>query len=285
MHLFFLREAARSFRAHRGLASTAVFSMTAALALAGVFLLLSFNARQALRDIGDRREMVLYLKDEVSDADVQALSEKVRQLYGSPTFVSRAAAWQEFSQQVGDPDLLKSVDTNPLPASLHVKLKPELLNFAAMEAAAKQVVQFPEVEDVRYGAAYVQRLDALNAGAQRAAVAAGILVALALVFVLYNTLRLTVLARRPQVEIMTKMGASDRFIATPFVLEALLETGISAVLALGLVYGLQQAVATRLAGVVFLPWAWALVFVGAALLLAWVASAFALGRILRSFGA
>jgi cell division transport system permease protein len=285
MHLYFFREASRSFRAHRGLASTAIFSMTAALALAGVFLLLSFNARQALRDIGDRREMVLYLKDEVSDADVQALTEKVRQLYGSPTFVSRAAAWEEFSQQVGDPDLLKSVDTNPLPASLHVKLRPELLNFAAMESTAKQVVQFPEVEDVRYGAAYVQRLDALNAGAQRAAVAAGILVALALVFVLYNTLRLTVLARRPQVEIMTKLGASDRFIATPFVIEALLETLLSAVLALGLVYALQQAVVTRLTGVVFLPWEWALTFVGAALLLAWVASAFALGRILRSFGA
>ena len=285
MHLYFFREASRSFRAHRGLASTAIFSMTAALALAGVFLLLSFNARQALRDIGDRREMVLYLKDEVSDADVQALTEKIRQLYGAPTFVSRAAAWEEFSQQVGDPDLLKSVDTNPLPASLHVKLKPELLHFAAMESTAKQVVQFPEVEDVRYGAAYVQRLDALNAGAQRAAVAAGILVALALVFVLYNTLRLTVLARRPQVETMTKLGASDRFIATPFVIEALLETLLSAVLALGLVYALQQAVVTRLTGVLFLPWEWALAFVGAALLLAWVASAFALGRILRSFGA
>jgi cell division transport system permease protein len=285
MHLYYFREAARSFRAHRGLASTAIFSMTAALALAGVFLLLSFNAREALRDIGDRREMVLYLKDEVGDADVQALTEKVRQLYGTPTFVSRAAAWEEFSQQVGDPDLLKSVDTNPLPASLHVKLKPELLNFAAMESTAKQVVQFPEVEDVRYGAAYVQRLDALNAGAQRAAVAAGILVALALVFVLYNTLRLTVLARRAQVETMTKLGASDRFIATPFVIEALLETLLSAVLALGLVYALQQAVVTRLTGVLFLPWEWALAFVGAALLLAWVASAFALGRILRSFGA
>ncbi len=285
MQLYFFREAWRSFRAHRGLASTAIFSMTAALALAGVFLLLSFNARQALRDIGDRREMVLYLKDEVSDADVQTLTEKIRQLYGTPTFVSRAAAWEEFSQQVGDPDLLKSVDTNPLPASLHVKLKPELLNFAAMESTAKQVVQFPEVEDVRYGAAYVQRLDALNAGAQRAAVAAGILVALALVFVLYNTLRLTVLARRPQVETMTKLGASDRFIATPFMIEAVLETLLSAILALGLVYALQQAVVTRLTGVLFLPWEWALAFVGAALLLAWVASAFALGRILRSFGA
>lgn len=284
MHVFFFREAWRSFRAHRGLASTAIFSMTASLALAGVFLLLSFNAKQALQEIGDRREMVIYLKDEVSEKDVAGLSERIRQLYGTPTFVSRATAWEEFSQQVGDPELLKSVDTNPLPASLHVKLRPELLHFAAMESTAKQVVQFPEVEDVRYGATYVQRLDALNAGAQRAAAAAGILVALALAFVLYNTLRLTVLARRPQVETMTKLGASDRFIATPFIIEALIETLLSAVLALALVFAMQQAVVTRLAGVQFLPLEWSLTFVGAALVLAWAASSFALTRILRSFG-
>jgi len=285
MHAFFFREAWRSFTAHRGLASTAIFSLTAALALCGVFLLLSHNAEQALQAVGDRRELIIYLKDDVSDAQVQKLQDKIRDLYGVPTFVSRAKAWEEFSEQVGDPELLQAVDTNPLPASLRVKLKPELLNFTAMETAAKQVVEFPEVEDVRYGAEWVRRLDELSNGLHRGTLFAGVLVAIAILFVLYNTLRLTVLARRQQVEIMSKLGASDRFVATPFILEAMLEVFFAALLALGLVFVLQQSLAPRIIGLTFLPLTWCAAFVGGALLLAWMASGYALNRILRTVGA
>ncbi|MBI5168021.1 MAG: hypothetical protein HZA61_00895 [Candidatus Eisenbacteria bacterium] len=285
MHLFFWREAWRSFQAHRGLALTTVFSLAAALALAGVFLLVSWNAGQALHWIGDRREMIVYLNDDAGEAQVQALQAKIGELYGTSTFVSRAQAWEEFTTQVGDPEILKAVGTNPLPASLRVRLRPALQNFPAMSECAKQLEQFPEVEAVRFGGEWVQRLDALNAGARRAAVAVGLIVALAMVFVLHNTLRLAVLARRQQVEIMIKLGASDGFVATPFVFEALLETLAAAAVALLLVFGLQQALAQRLDGVTFLPLEWIAAFVGGALVLAWIASAAALGRILRTVGA
>ncbi len=284
MHLFFFREAWRSFNAHRGLAFTAIFSMTAALVLAGAFLLASYNVRQSLSAMGDRREMVVYLKDEAGESDVKALQEKISQYFGTSTFVSRAQAWNEFTQQVGDPELLQAVDTNPLPASLRVKLRPELQNFAAMDTSARQIERFPEVEAVRYGAEWVRRLDELDDAAKRAAIIVGALVALALVFVLYNTLRLTVFARRHQVEIMTKLGATDRFVALPFVIEAMLQAVIAASLALALLWAAQAALAQRLQSLVFLPTTWALAFVGGAVLVAWLASSLALTRILRSVG-
>ena len=80
------------------------------------------------------------------------------------------------------------------------------------------------------------------------------------------------------------MGASDRFIATPYIFEALLQTAMAAVAALLLLFALQQALAGRLTGLTFLPWTWALSFVSAALVVAWVASAAALTRILRVVG-
>src|SRR5690242_8478443 len=144
MHVYFWREAWRSFRTHRGLAMTSILSLTAALTLCGIFVLFDHNARQALAAIGDRREMIVYLKDEVSDAQLQTLEDKVRQYFGEVTYVSRDQAWKELSDQLGDPELLSGVEDNPLPASLRVRLKPELLNFTAMEQAAKQVLQFPE---------------------------------------------------------------------------------------------------------------------------------------------
>jgi cell division transport system permease protein len=210
--------------------------------------------------------------------------DKVRQYFGEPTYVTREQAWQDLSTQIGDPDLLSGIEDNPLPASLRVRLKPELLNYAAMEQAAKQVLEFPEVEDVRYGADYVRRLDEFSAGVTTGAWAAGALVGLAIVLVLYNTLRLTVVARRQQVEIMLRLGASDRFIATPYVLEAVIHTVMAAGAALLLVFALQQALASRLVGLTFLPWVWSLTFVGVALAVAWVSSAAALTRILRTIG-
>ena len=284
MHVYFFREAWRAFRTHRGLALTTIFSMTAALTLCGAFLLLSFNVHRALVAIGDRREMVVYLKDEAGEADVKALQEKIQQYYGTSTLVTRAQAWSDFSQQVGDPELLQAVETNPLPASLRVKLRPELQNFASMDTCAHQIEQFPEVEAVRFGAEWVRRLDQINDNARSMALGAGIVVALAMVFVLYTTLRLSVLVRRPQVEIMNRLGAGDRFVAVPFVIEAVIQALVAALLALGLVFGLSQLLAQRLESVVFLPPEWSLAFVGGAVVLAWIASSFALARILRSVG-
>jgi cell division transport system permease protein len=285
MHVFYVKEAARSFRQHRGLAYTAVFSLTAALTLSGVLLLLTHNANEALQLIGDRREMVVYLKDEVTPSERDVMIGRLQDLYGSVTYVSKEDAWKEFGRQLGDESLLEAVGDNPLPASLRIKLKPELLAPAAMDLAAKQIAQFPEVEDVRYGEEWVRRLDQISTALARGALAVGITVAIAIVFILYNTIRLTVLARRPQVEIMSRLGAADRFIATPFVLEAMFEAALSAFLALALVFGLQQALAGRVVGLVFLPPFVALGFVGAAIGCAWLASVLALTRVFRSVGA
>lgn len=285
MHVFYLREAARSFRQHRGLAYTAIFSLTAALTLCGLLLLLTHNARMALRLLGDRREMVVYLRDNVTASDRDVLIGRLTDLYGAVTYVSKEDAWKAFGREIGDPTLLDAVEDNPLPASLRVKLKAELLNPAAMELTARQISQFPEVEDVRYGQEWVRRLDDLGATLVKGTMAVGITVALAIIFILYNTIRLTVLARRPQVEIMSRLGASDTFIATPFVLEAMFEAALSAFLALALIFGLQQALAARVVGVVFLPPTMALAFVGAAIACAWFAAMLALSRVLRAVGA
>ena len=285
MHVFFFREAWRSFTHHRGLAYTAILALTAALALSGLFVLLAHNARVGLQLVGDRREMVVYLNDGVTTAQREMLMQRLQELYGSVAYISKDEAWKEFAEQVGDPGLLESVGGNPLPASLRIKLRPELLNYEQMEKASQQVSQFPEVEDVRYGGDWVRRLDEIKNGLVRGAITVGVVVALAVVFVLYNTIRLTVLARRPQVEIMSRLGASDRFIATPFVIEAMLEALLAGMFALGLVFLFHQAMAAQIGYILFLPWTWAALFLGAVVMLGWLAAMLALTRVLRSVGA
>ena len=285
MHLFYFREAWRSFTRHSGLATTAIFSLTASLAVCGVFLLLAHNAQLTMDLVGNRREIVVYLRDEVSPTERDAMIARLEPLYGTVTYISKDQAWQEFSEEVGDASLLAGVDGNPLPASLRIRLKPELLNYNSMEEASKQLAAFPEVEDVRFGGEWVKQLDNVSRGLLQGALVVGLLVALGMVFVLYNTIRLTVLARRPQVEIMSRLGAADRFIATPFVIEAMLQAAIASVLALGVVFAFHQAFILQVVPIVFLPWTWIAAFLGAALALAWLAAMLALSRVLRSVGA
>jgi cell division transport system permease protein len=284
MHGYYFKEASRSFKQHRGVAYAAIVVLTAALALTGMFLLLTYNAQSVLSMMGDRREMIVYLKDDVDDSNRELLTNRLQELYGSVTYISKAQAWEEMRQQVGDPSLLDAVQDNPLPASLRIRLKATLLAPDSMDAAAHQVASFPEVEDVRYGAEWVRRLDQLNAGLRLGTLVIGCIVALAVVFVLHNTIRLTVLTRRQQVEVMSRLGATDGFIAWPFVLEAMFEAALSALLALGLVFGLQQALAPHLFGIAFLPPLWAAAFMAAAVALAWFAAWLALSRVLRAIG-
>ena len=281
---YYVREALRSLRHHGSLALHAVLSITGALLLCGVFLLLTHNAQIAMQLIGDRREMVIYLKDSVTPSQRDLLVGRLHDLYGEVTYVSKQQAWDEFSQSVGDPQLLDAVGENPLPASLRVKLRPELLNAASMEAVSKQVSDFPEVEDVRYGAEWVRRLEDLERSLRFGAIAAGIVVAVSILFLVYTTLRLMVTARRNLVEIMSRLGASDRFIATPFIIEAMVLAAVSALVALGLLFAAQEAVAGRLLGVAFLPWTWAVGFFAATVALAWFAAQLAVSRVLRAIG-
>jgi cell division transport system permease protein len=169
-------------------------------------------------------------------------------------------------------------------ASLRVRLRPELLNYPAMEQAAKQVSQFPEVEDVRYGGEWVRRLDDLQATLARGSLVVGVAVALAILLVIYNTIRLTVMARRREVEIMIRLGASDRFVAAPFTIEAVGQTLAAALAALGLLFALEQFAVEQVVRVTFLPPAWIAAFLGGAALLAWAAASLALARTLRSAG-
>src|SRR5207237_298976 len=154
--------------------------------------------------------MVVYLSDTLTPSQKVEMIGRLQQLYGAVTYVSKDQAWKEFSEQVGDPALLQAVGANPLPASLRIKLRPELLNYAAMERAAQQVSQFPQVEDVRYGGDWVRRLDQLKDGLVRGAIAVGTVVALAVVFVLYNTIRLGVLARLARRDVGAPAGAAFR---------------------------------------------------------------------------
>lgn len=279
--LYFVAEAWRGLWHHRTLTFTALVSLVGGLLVLGIFLALTSNAEHALSALGDRREIVVYLRDSATEAEKNALVARMDSLYGHATYVTRGQAWEEFARELGGTELLEAVGQNPLPASIRLSLRPELLNFDAMERTADALSSEPAVEEVRFGGEWVRRLDQFIATLTFLDLVVGAIVALAVLFVVGNTIRLTMVARQDILRVMALVGAGDAFIRLPLILEGLIEAVLGALIALGILYGGLAYLDGRPVDLAPLPLAWAGAFVGFAALLGTLGSYVALFPLTR----
>jgi cell division transport system permease protein len=195
--------------------------------------------------------------------------------------VSKQEAWDEFAKELGGDELLKAVGENPLPASIRLKLRPEFLNYASMEKIADALTGEPIVEEVRFGGEWVRRLDQFSASLARINLVVGALVALGVLIVVANTIRLTVVARRELLRILALIGAGPGFLRAPLLVEGVLVAALGALIALGLLAATWAGLDGRPIALVFIPWQWALSFVGAAAFLGFAGSLLALVTVSR----
>jgi cell division transport system permease protein len=279
--LWFIVEAWRGLWFHRSTTWTALLSVFGSFLVLGVFLLFTANVQHALAALGDRREVVVYLRDSATNDEREALIARLDSLYGVATYVSREQAWEEFAKELGGTELLEAVGQNPLPASIRLKLRPEYLNFGAMEKLSDALSTEPMVEEVRFGGEWVQRLDAFIATLRFVDLAIGIVVALSVIFVVANTIRLAFIARRETMRIMALVGASNGFIFAPLVLEGVIAAGIAAILAVGAVHGAGAYLDGRPVDILPLPLSWSVLFVAGAMLLGLVGAVVALVPLTR----
>ena len=278
---WFIREAWRGLWFHRSTTWTALLSVFGSFLVLGVFLLFTANVQHALNALGDRREVVVYLRDSTTPDAREELIARLDSLYGVATYVSRERAWEEFAKELGGTELLEAVGQNPLPASIRLKLRPEFLNFTAMEKLSDTLAAEPGVEEVRFGGEWVQRLDSFIATLRFVDLAIGIVVALSVVFVVANTIRLAFIARRETMRIMALVGASNGFIFAPLVLEGVIAAAIAAVIAVGVVHGAAAYLDGRPVDILPLPLSWSVLFVAGAMLLGLVGAVVALVPLTR----
>jgi len=113
----------------------------------------------------------------------------------------------------------RDLETNPLPASLELRLKPEFRDAAHAQLVAERLRAFPFVDDVRFGRDWVQRLDRLRNLAAVVGLVIGLAFAIVAIVIIGVTIRITVLQRATEISIMRLVGATNRYIREPFLLE------------------------------------------------------------------
>jgi cell division transport system permease protein len=198
------------------LMTVAVIGITLALP-AGLYVLLD-NARQASGGWDQGAQVSLFLKPAVTDAQAQALLARLRRLpaVAEVQFISREAALAEFKKLSGFGDALDKLASNPLPAVVVVRPTPAHSQTQALEGLVADLRRDPAVDLAQVDLEWVKRLQLLLIIAQRGVSMLAILLGLAVLLIIGNTIRLAVLNRREEIEVIKLIGGTDSFIRRPF---------------------------------------------------------------------
>ena len=240
------RSAVRGLRASPVTTSIAVFTIAATLVLAGGFGLLVANMADLLARFGEELQVVAYLEPGLHGEELRALAASVSTVEGvaDVKIVSKADALARFRESLGGAGLLEGLVDNPLPASLEVALRPRDRTPEGVAVVVAALSGLPGISELAHGQEWVEGYARFASLVRAGALALGLILAIAALMIVANTVRLAVYSREDEIEILLLVGASRSFVRIPFLLEGALQGAIGGALAVGLLY---------LAFVAFLP--------------------------------
>lgn len=242
---YFARTAVRGILASPVTSVVAVATIGVSLVLVGAFALLLFNMQGLLERFGGDLHVTAYLEAGLPEARQRELAATARGLEGVAEvgLVSEAEALERFRKGVAQgAAFLEGLDENPLPASLEISLLPGSQSAAGMHAVSAALAALPGIDELSSGQDWVEGYLRAVALVRGLGVGLGVILVLATLLIVANTIRLAVVARAEEIEILALVGASRGFVSAPFLLEGLLQGLAGGALALLLLFGLFHLV-------------------------------------------
>ncbi|MHB9149394.1 MAG: permease-like cell division protein FtsX [Thermoleophilia bacterium] len=231
---FFLSEAFRSLWRNYFMTIAAVVTVFLSMFLLGVVMVFVYNINAVLKDVEQKVEITIYLKDSASGDEIEALRQEIVDLpeVKEVQFIDKDEALKRLKEDLKEhEELLQDLPSNPLPASFEVALKdPELAGTVAVKFEGR-----PIVEEVRYGKELAERIFKVTSVIRNISAVFVLLLGGVSILLISNTIRLSIYARRREVEIMKLVGATNWFIRWPFIIEGLAVGLVGAIAALAFV--------------------------------------------------
>lgn len=238
------REVMLAFRRAPLLAILSVTTIAFSLFAFGLFGLVAINIRSALRSIEDRVEVRAFLVDNTSEEAVEVLLQTAQRMpqVASAAYVSPDSALQRARAELSE--FRDVMDGSVLPASVEIRLKPDARDPASVKEVAGKIGADPAVEEVRYGREWVEKLYRIRTIAAFAGTGLGIVLALVATIIIGATIRMAILARTREIEIMRLVGATNGFVRLPYLIDGVSKGVLGGVLATVLVW-LANGVVSR----------------------------------------
>ena len=251
---YFFRETFQSLVRNKFMAVASILTVTLSMFILGVFLSLVMNMNHMAAYLETQVEMSVYLRDGLTTEQVMNVGKRLKALPDMTeiSFTDQDRAMVLFRERLGDQaQILDSVNGNPLPASYSLSFA----NPDALKSAAVIVGGFDEVDGVQYGQDIIEKLYQISRAIRLGGMLLIVFLAGAELFIISNTIRLTVFARRREIQIMKYVGATNSFIRWPFMLEGMIIGLIGSGLASLILWQLyaQTIHGAAEAGLVFIP--------------------------------
>ena len=219
---YFVKETYKSIRRNGFMSFASISTVAVSLLVLGMFLLIFLNTNNLAQYLESQVQVSVYMQDNASAEELKAVEAKLKKMPGvvKVTPVSKQQALARFKERLGDQEqLLNSLGKdNPFPNSFEVQVdSPERI-----KVITPSIGQLPKVETAKFGQEVVEHLFSLTKILRFGGIVLVIFLAMATLFIISNTIRLTVFARRKEVVIMKYVGATDWFIRWPFVIEGII---------------------------------------------------------------
>ena len=218
---YYIREVFISLRRNNWMSVASIGTVAVSLFIFGMFLMMVMNMNKLAENMESQVQINVYLLDKVDREQARDIEKDLKEVEGveSVGFVTKDEAMERFKDRLGDQKtLLDALDeTNPLPDSFEVTVtNPDLV-----KTAAEKMEKLDGVECAKYGQDVMEHLFEITRLLRIFGFTLMLVLAFATLFIISNTIRLTVFARRKEIAIMKYVGATDWFIRWPFVMEGM----------------------------------------------------------------
>lgn len=218
---YFVRETFKSIKRNSFMSLASVSTVALSLLVLGIFLVMVLNTNNLAKYLENQVQISVYMSDKADNEKLQATEKTLQGFPGviSVKQVTKEEALERFKDRLGDQvGLLDAIgEDNPFPASFELQVdSPERI-----KELSPQIDELDGVETAKFGQEVVENIFKLTGILRFGGIVLVALLAMATLFIIVNTIRITVFARRREVVIMKYVGATDWFIRWPFLLEGM----------------------------------------------------------------
>jgi len=244
----YYRRAIQDLLSNRFLNGITVVTISLSILIVSAFALFLGNVGDLVNIWRGGVRMMVYLQPGFQPDRIPDLRADIQSMYGvaEASFIPKEEAIARLREQMQrQSSIMVGLDHNPLPDAFEVRMIPTTQTEEKMETLARELEQLPEVDEVEYGQQWIGRLTSVFNLFRLAGSALGALFFMAAVFIVANTIRLLIYARREEVEIMRLVGATDGFIKAPFYLEGMILGALGGVIGMGSLFLMYVAVSSN----------------------------------------
>ena len=234
---YLTHEGFRNVWVNRLMSLASVTVLMACLIIMGAGIMIYFNINNVVDKVQSQNVVMVYVADDASEDETTQIGTSLKGISNveSCEFVPKEVAFQEQIQSMGgDAALFEGFDEIPLPDAYKVTVK----DLSQFENTVSQIKQINKVDSVRENSDLASKLLSLRHAVSIVSVGLVIMLFLVALFIISNTIRITMFSRKLEISIMKAVGATNWFIRWPFMIEGMMLGTISGIVSLGVLWGL-----------------------------------------------